>query len=1485
MIGIRKITAVCVVGLFAAFSSVAMAQDLVVRYAAQDYKGAPKFKVSGYTNGSNRAIWNSPVITTVGGVDTKRYGGARSRLKWQNVQMQVKPGLPIDYFRVRFLNDQCCGPKRGGKVFGDRNLHIKSIKFDGKRYWASGGVQKTCSHGRNKPDEMFCGGTLDIKVKRVARSSANVVASTVPELCGIPVSGVDLGRSTLRKIQSGLKSIGTYSGAIDGIMGRGSCGALQAYMAQRPTPKSFDKKDFTTLVSARSQGGTVAQGSASKFKSGRIYVSTNDGQFWDRPSKNWIGVDAHFVNASLNGKKTKSNDWLIEITGSFQPEKIEGFLFNSNDIFSKPIPSRIATSTNSPTRGPQYFFRSDNRSLSRDKVFFESLGPDDLHTAEAACVALTDKNNARFIMSKAATSNKFDRQHARFWENSDHVPTIQGIARRCVLTISQVKQTAPRLPKTGLTFSDYELRPVDGRAEGRNIIGSWVTLKNVKLDGEKFVRDTIWFELLGTFATKRVDMIGFSSQQTFTDMPTYIGEKFGNPQLGYGFVARYNAQARTKARFDQLDNTDKMIMKAICGLMSDKTFVSSVVDQLANQRPFGFRDYVDETFMTFWKTGEQTENIVETANACNAAVSNASGAQIALTSEIAKPSNAVPARKNTSTSFCNNNRAIIRSNQSVLQDLGLYTSTIDGIAGPNYRRAVTEAEKILGIRADNAVGCLNPPERQILSAIKDARRKGSICRNLMATDEVKTTFDTLKEAELTKKYSLGHKTVGGLIWMIDTVTDLEMRLSFDGYYKGAKSSVRDCRLDRDELFALMPKEPQNIEIPAESLAWSATDTKQGPVLNLTVAGRGLKTTNMSESIFRLNNQVGVDIKFTTVQGAPALDFVISEEKTKINLHLFQSAIINRNFEVQLPELFLDEQPDGWSAFFIRMFDNGTSNIKQGEFAKILDHMPTIDQTMVSALCGEMTKMAAMGSSIETRLGNAQERAIFRSSPFSNPQVQRAIGDLAKECVAEIRSKGLVEATFQIDISATVCTTDAQKQQLEKLDTDIGDRRDRLAEVADEITDLQVQRPMFDVRQCGAYATGAAQAQDRLNILSQQVKDAQTTADDTAADIDRATNMLTRVGALAQASDLCLPENSDLRQNVNDLMMSKNPVFVGVQCPGDQDTPQSPMQIVIDEINLTIIGLLKLHISRDEIAELTTKIDDQKQVMSDLAARLAQMTRAKASPDEFAQQRQTNDGLRETIADIQSQIETLETDIRGLRQVMNDNANVIEQIDALNQRLVQLTTEKTARQAALDDATGLVLQSQAGITQRQLETEKIMSQISDITVQMGAASSTAGSLQQQVDGLARDITQTEKRVAALKADVTEAKNLIDTANAVIAEKSQQVSALDKDLNAKTAQAAILAGSVAKLGPQADASEQAMTDMTAALDRDYVPLQQFQEQETRLNELTQIVTERTKLIRELRADLEAIESEEQLMIRMCLADAQCKAVMGERLGVEE
>ena len=137
---------------------------------------------------------------------------------------------------------------------------------------------------------------------------------------------------------------------------------------------------------------------------------------------------------------------------------------------------------------------------------------------------------------------------------------------------------------------------------------------------------------------------------------------------------------------------------------------------------------------------------------------------------------------------------------------------------------------------------------------------------------------------------------------------------------------------------------------------------------------------------------------------------------------------------------------------------------------------------------------------------------------------------------------------------------------------------------------------------------------------------------------------------------------------------------------------------------------------------------------------------------------------------------------------------------------------------------------------------------------------------------------------MEQEVAIAQDLIDNANSVIASNSQEVAKLDAELNTKTATATTLKTSVNTFAPQADAAEQTVRDLEASLKADFVPVAEYKEQEARLNEMTQIVTERTKLIRELRDDLQAIQGEEQLLVKMCLADAQCKAAMGDRLGVD-
>jgi chromosome segregation ATPase len=355
--------------------------------------------------------------------------------------------------------------------------------------------------------------------------------------------------------------------------------------------------------------------------------------------------------------------------------------------------------------------------------------------------------------------------------------------------------------------------------------------------------------------------------------------------------------------------------------------------------------------------------------------------------------------------------------------------------------------------------------------------------------------------------------------------------------------------------------------------------------------------------------------------------------------------------------------------------------------------------------------------------------------------------------------------------------------------------------------------------------------------------------------------------------------------VNEFVFELDPVFVGIQCPGLDDAPKNPVQIVINEINAEILALLEVHISADEIAALEAERDEKLQEFRELAARLAAIEQSKASPEQVQEQTDTNASLRQTIDDIEARILSLENEIRDLNGVLANNAGMIEDIDALNQRLVQLSAQKDNRQSALDEAKSASLGAQAVISQRNLEISNLEGQISNLEIQMEAASSTASTLVEDVVQLGQDIADTTKSVTTLEANVSEAQAFIDNANGAIGQKSQEVSNLDAELSKKVAEATILSNSVTTLAPQADAAETTVEGMRASLETDYVPIAQFQEKAARLNELTQAVTERTKLIQELRMDLGSIEQEEQLLIKMCVADAQCKAAMGERLGVDQ
>ena len=1300
------------------------AQELTVNYAAQDFKGAPKFKVLAYKDGSTSPIWTSKIITAEGGVDTERYGGQISLLKWKNKIFQIPSNINFDYFRIHFLNDKCCGVKKGNKTFGDRNFYVKWISFEGNRYWASRGKQKTCRGGGAKAGEMFCVGKLDITV---ANNAAKVIygdvlgsnergspaPSGIDTICGFQLEKAK-ARSELVAIQKALAKRKLYSGSIDGVFGVNSCKALNKWAKCENLGQQ-----------------TINDGAVSKLT--RSNPSERD-------------LSCYWVNDGTAANLYKPNVNFISFS-------------------ARPF-------TN---------VESDGRLSLHVRVCGKGVSVDNKNTKGDQCARL-----------------KSEKRSGRAWKHS-------------IIFDSQ-------------NFSVFPIRTND--QEGSNF-KFWLR--------EKPHWDTQNFESFLKKAPK--------------DGQTVIG--------------------------------------GLCERFASKPFMNKVVvGAIERASTIGI---LDERVMNTLQKEQSINALISIAKRCQKTAELGLG-QIFVTS------GTVYSPKPNQSASCSKSKLQVRLDQNVLKSLDLYTSTVDGISGPNYRKAVAAGEKLLGQWADSTKDCLSMSERKVLGAVVDARKRGSSCEYLPNSIEIKNRFNGLKSAGVIKKTALNHEKTDGLIWMIDKVSALEMQLSFSNFYNGRKSSLRDCRLSDEELQALKPPpppppEPKAVVIAADSLSMTAIKTAKVTTLSLLAQGSDLETSLMTKSIFGLNNQVKMDVVFDMSKGSPVLDFIVSEGATKINLNFYDTETKNRDFAKGLSELILlagkeinDEKPNNGTVFFIRMLDSGKSNIDTGDFGKLLGKMPRKDHLILSALCGHIAGISTSDEGFEAQFSSSDHKAAFRSSLFSNPQVRDVVNKLAAQCVAEVRSIGGVEASFNIHGPVGGCT-DAQVDQLASLDAQIAAEQKSLLGLKDEINQLQIQRPLFEFKKCNAYSNDVASTDKRLESLQEEVAQSETLVSGGANDLNAGLFFAARLERLKAPADICLGENKTLRSEVNDYMLELNPVIVGIQCPDLDDGLKNPMQTVIDEINADILALLEVHISTDGIAALEAERDNKLQELRDLVARLAKFEQSKASPEQIQAQINTNTSLRQTIDDIEARSWSLENEIRALNGVLADNAGMIEDINILNQHLVELSTQKDRSRSVLDEVKSKALGAQAIISQRNLEISKLEAQILDLDIQIEASSSTAGNLVAEVVQLGQDMVATTKRVTTLEGKVSEAKVLIDNANGAIAQKSQEVSKLDAELNKRVAEASTLSGSVSTLAPQADAAEITVEGMRASLETDFVSIGQYQEQAARLNELTQAVTERTNLIRELRSDLGSIEQEEQLLIKMCITDAQCKATMGERLGVEQ
>ena len=147
-----------------ALSDNPVGRSVFIRYAAEDFEGPPKFRISAATTDGDRSqiAWSSQTQTAEGGIDTARFGRVEtSDLPWRIAKVDFSEDIDPVEMIVYFQNDHCCGP--GGSDGGDRNFFVDWVALDGRLYPAAQGKQITnCSNNQENPGQMYCSGRLEM---------------------------------------------------------------------------------------------------------------------------------------------------------------------------------------------------------------------------------------------------------------------------------------------------------------------------------------------------------------------------------------------------------------------------------------------------------------------------------------------------------------------------------------------------------------------------------------------------------------------------------------------------------------------------------------------------------------------------------------------------------------------------------------------------------------------------------------------------------------------------------------------------------------------------------------------------------------------------------------------------------------------------------------------------------------------------------------------------------------------------------------------------------------------------------------------------------------------------------------------------------------------------------------------------------------------------------------------------------------------------
>jgi hypothetical protein len=228
----------------------------------------------------------------------------------------------------------------------------------------------------------------------------------------------------------------------------------------------------------------------------------------------------------------------------------------------------------------------------------------------------------------------------------------------------------------------------DDRNSGEQHSGAWIAIRNVQINGLAIERSNFEFSFAGSYIDNYMS-IHLSSRRTIPSLQAEVSDRNNTSEHGNRFfIRRASVSASLPRVVPSLSRRDQEVVFAICHIMSDPQAVRELYRGMVRDRSG------DGVYAEYWQNPVRVEQMVNLASSCMRQMSRLvqfdMPQQVAASTQTDSAASNVQAGTAVSTQVAAPTSPAdqVQLAQTILAAMGLYTSSIDGVAGPGTNRAL-----------------------------------------------------------------------------------------------------------------------------------------------------------------------------------------------------------------------------------------------------------------------------------------------------------------------------------------------------------------------------------------------------------------------------------------------------------------------------------------------------------------------------------------------------------------------------------------------------------------------------------------------------------------------------------------------------------------------------------------------------------------------------------------------------------------------------